>query len=427
MYGENTTQLRDELGTLLQLTRNEPRLEDLSEDTVQLIASFRHSITLWCQQAVRASNPNADLGGTTPRSRGPAEEFRFRLATTRAAYTAPLPTLEQLTTPHDDHIVDAWRRAAKAAALSEHDFPAGLTYGHLTDAQCMTVLKDAAEVTRAIVGLDRRHAASTRWAPIEERDLLGRAAVVCAAHSGYSEPDYTVDRHGWRPPVTLADGPVLSGLGGVLQAENNILVRLRYQPDGHSLRLILDSQRIVSHHAAELARTTPEASQLNEKWAVRSQTYALLIEQTRNLRGLIGHGGAAAEGAVAASRISSLYADTPVDQRQLRHLDALFDHIDRRIAETIAKGADDRSYLMRIGIPRVDLSVGGAVKQQRSRHIPLDAPKRAPALVTVDQRLRPRATRVPDSPVSAADREAFVSSIPNPRQEGASHHVPLGL
>src|SRR3546814_2406894 len=49
-------------------------------------------ISVWCQQAVRASNPHAELGGTTPRTRGPAEELRYRLAAARSAYAAPLPT-----------------------------------------------------------------------------------------------------------------------------------------------------------------------------------------------------------------------------------------------------------------------------------------------------------------------------------------------
>ncbi|MCW2787322.1 MAG: hypothetical protein JWP74_3839 [Marmoricola sp.] len=400
MYGQNTTQLRAELGTLMQLTRNEPELGELPKDAVQLLASFRHSITLWCQQAVRASNPTADLGGTTPRSRGPAEEFRFRLAIARAAYTAPLPTLDELATPYENRVVDAWRRAAKAAVLGEHDFPAGLSYVSLTDAQCMTVLKDAAEVARALVGVDRRFTAVPSWEPIIDRALLGRSAVVCAAHSGYTEPDYNIDRRGWRPPVRLSDGPVLPGLGGVLQAENNLLVQLRYQPDGHSLRLILDSQRIVSHHAASLARVAPGVESLAVKWAERSQTYVLLIKQSRNLRGLIGHGNAAIEGAMAASRISSLTLDAAIDARQLWHLDALFDHINRRLAETIAKGADDRSYLMRIGIPRVDLTGGGAVKQQRSRHIPLDVPTRAPLLDTARNRLMPKSAE-PQTPTSA--------------------------
>ncbi len=428
MYGENTALMREALGTPMQLGRDSRSVDDLPADAIQLIGSFRHSITVWCQQAVRASNPSTEGGGTTPRTRGPAEELRVRLTETRASYSAPLPTVEQLATPHPHHVVDLWRQAAKGAALGEHDFPAGLTYAEVTEEQAMTVLKDAAEITRALTGLDRRYVTSVPgWEEIVDADLLGRAAVVCAAHAGYGEPDYSVDRRGWRPPVRLADGPTLPGLGGVLQAENNLLVRLRYQPDGHSLRLILDSQRIVSHHVAALAPTVSGGRALATRWSERANTYALLIDQTRNLRGLIGHGVAAAQGALAASRARTLSPSTPIEPRALRHLDALFIHIDRRIAHTIKAGADDRSYLLRVGIPRVDLTSGGAVKQQRSRHIPLDFPQRAQLLVTVDQRLCAPARRAPVSPTCATERANFVNSIPHRRQEGASQRVSPGL
>lgn len=79
MYGDNTAALRGELATLLQLTRNKQGLDTLTPEDVVLIASFRTSLTLWCQQAVRASNPDGDFGGATPRSRGPAEELRSTL------------------------------------------------------------------------------------------------------------------------------------------------------------------------------------------------------------------------------------------------------------------------------------------------------------------------------------------------------------
>ena len=45
---------------------------------------------------------------------------------------------------------EAWRQAARAAVLGEHDFPGGVRYSDLTDQQCMTVLKDAANVVRGL-------------------------------------------------------------------------------------------------------------------------------------------------------------------------------------------------------------------------------------------------------------------------------------
>lgn len=423
MYGDNTAALRGELATLLQITRNQQGLDTLTPDDVGLIASFRTSLTLWCQQAVRASNPDGDLGGATPRSRGPAEELRHRLDQARTAYTAPLPDLDQIATAHPHHVVDLWRRAAKAAALGEHDFPAGLGYGNLTEHQAMTVLKDASEVARALTGLDRHYSAALPgWEPITEADGLGRAAVVCAAHAGYDKPDYSVDQHGWRPPVQLVDGPALPGLDGVLQAQNNMLVHLRHQPDAYSLRLIFDSQRIVSRGAMKLCNQSPNREQIAAKWDHRHETYRQLIDQSRNLRGLVGNGLAAADGALAAARMNNLSPAGAVSGNQLRHLDALFTHIDRRIAAITRAGASDRSYLLRVTIPRIDLSSAGAVKEQRARHVPLDVPTKARLLVTVDRRLRAPEPRRPVSPTSATERAAFVRSVNGPTQEGSIHH-----
>src|SRR3546814_18448047 len=66
---------------------------------------------------------------------------------------------------------------------------------------------------------------------------------------------------------------------------------------------------------------------------------------------------------------------------------------------------------MRSGIPRVDLSAGGAVKQQRSRHIPLDVPPGAPVLATAKNRLTPKPDE-PRVPVgSARSRASFTQSV----------------
>src|SRR3546814_16652359 len=123
MYGDNTAALRGELATLLQLTRNQQGLDTLTPDDVALIAAFRTSLTLWCQQAVRASNPDGDFGGATPRSRGPAEELRHRLDQARTTYTAPLPDLDQLAPPHPPHLLSPCRRAQKAQTTPQTPFP----------------------------------------------------------------------------------------------------------------------------------------------------------------------------------------------------------------------------------------------------------------------------------------------------------------
>ena len=80
----------------------------------------------------------------------------------------------------------------------------------------MTVLKDAAEITRGLVALDRRYAGIPGWERLKDQGRLGRAAEACATFAGHDDPDYTVDHLGWRPPPTTVDGPAMPGLLGVL-------------------------------------------------------------------------------------------------------------------------------------------------------------------------------------------------------------------
>ena len=90
-------------------------------------------------------------------------------------------------------MVESWRQVARAAVLGEHDFPGLMDQGRLSHAECMTVLKDAAEVTRGLVVLDKRYDNIPGWVPIRERARLDRAAQVCAVFAGNKEPDYAVD------------------------------------------------------------------------------------------------------------------------------------------------------------------------------------------------------------------------------------------
>ena len=140
--------LRAELATLLRQHRIQHRLGGTGHATRspsrppwnkrealgQQISRYRHGVLVWCLQAVRAANPRINLQGTTGRRRGPAEELRHRLTRAVDASTAGHPPLRELTTEQEFPIVETWRRAARAAALGEHDFDAGLGYGRLTEA-----------------------------------------------------------------------------------------------------------------------------------------------------------------------------------------------------------------------------------------------------------------------------------------------------
>jgi hypothetical protein len=430
MYGENAGQLRAELTVLLRQHRIQQRLGGQGIQTVpetttveqrkelgEQIAHYRQAVLVWCREAVRATNPRIALEGTSGRTRGPAEELRHRLDAAVNASEASLPTMEELATEQSFPMVETWRQAARAAALGEHDFSAGVGYGGLSDAQRMTVLKDAAEVARALVGLDRRHSNIPGWRSLKDQGRLGRAAEVCATFAGYDEPDYTVDLRGWRPAPKTIDGPALPGITGVLQAEHNLLVHLANFPDARNLRVVLDSQRLVTGNAATLVEST--APELAAKWRTREATYLRLVRGTRDLGGMLGNGGpAAGQGAVAASRIQRLTADDVVDPTRLRQLDRLFAHIDDQISRIIEHGAKERLYFLRSEIPRLVQTGTGLVKKLQDRYIPITSPVQTDLIKIVRTELRPPPVEL-HPPKGAArsrlDFEAAITHRPAPR------------
>jgi hypothetical protein len=82
----------------------------------------------------------------------------------------------------------------------------------------------------------------------EVRDAadVGWAALATALDVSLGQPDYSVDHTGWRPRTKPILGPAKPGVLGVLQAEHNLLVRVKSLPNAMNLRLIVDSQRLLT-------------------------------------------------------------------------------------------------------------------------------------------------------------------------------------
>jgi hypothetical protein len=429
-YGENGRQVRAELTTLLRQHRIQQRLGGPGIHTVpetttpeqrellgEQIQRYRYAALAWCLHAVAAANPRINLEGTTARSRGPAEELRYRLKQSINFSNAGLPPLNELSTQREFPMVEGWRQVARAAVLGEHDFPGLMDYGRLSNAQCMTVLKDAAEVTRALVVLDKRYENIPGWIPIRERGRLDRAAQVCAVFAGYDEPDYSVDHKGWRPPPATIDGGPLPGIGGVLQAEHNMLVHLAQFPNALNLRRVMDGQRILSHEAARRAPNV--APDLIEKWLEREQTYKRLIDETRNVGGLVGKGGlAAAEAANAVGRLRHVHVEEVTSPEPLRDLDKLFTRTDARIVAIIEQGVAERLYFASVKVPRIVGGTGELVSPARERYVPITSPIQSDLISITRHRLRPPPV-APAAPAgSHASREELRESIdhqPGPR------------
>ncbi|GAB3662649.1 hypothetical protein GCM10027596_24580 [Nocardioides korecus] len=422
-YGENGHQLRSELTTLLRQHRIQQRLGGSGTYTVpasttaeqrellgEQIQRYRYAALTWSLHAVVAANPGMNLERPAERSRGPAGELRYRLAQSIKASHAGLPPLPELTTPQEFPMVESWRQVAKAAVLGEHDFGGLMDHGRLTPAQSSTVLKDAAEVARALVVLDKRYENIPGWIPIRERGRLDRAAQVCGVFAGYGESDYSVDHKGWRPPLATIDGGPLPGIGGVLQAEHNMLVHLSSFPNTLNLRRVLDGQRILSHEAAR--RGPNAAPDLIDKWLYREQVYRKLIDETRDVGGLVGSGGsAAAEAANAVGRLRHIQARKLTMAEPLRDLNKLFTRVDARVAAIIEQGVDDRLYFASVKVPRIVDSGSDLVSPVRERYVPIAAPMNTGLIAITRQELRPPPVAPPVPAGAASSREELRESI----------------
>ena len=92
---------------------------------------------------------------------------------------------------------------------------------------------------------------------------------------------------------------------GVLQPEHKLLVRLASFRDEMNLRLLVDSQRLLS------AGLVPYVQRIDldlaGQWGARAETYSRIQRELRNVGGRLGNGTAAAgEAANVVSRLKAL-------------------------------------------------------------------------------------------------------------------------
>jgi hypothetical protein len=258
--------------------------------------------------------------------------------------------------------------------------------------------------------LDKRYDQIPGWQPIPGRKRLDRTAKACAAFAEVGEPDLSVDRHGWRPPSALIEGGPLPGIGGVLQAQHNMLVHLGRFPNMLNLRRVIDGQRIVSADAARLAPAV--APDLVDRWRERQQVYQQLTLETRNVGGLIGDGGAAAaEAANAVGRLRRVNVDEIVGSEPLRDLNKLFTRTDGRVAAIIEQGAAERLYFRSVKVPRLVDGPDQLVNPARERYVPIHSPAQPDLLAIARRQLRPPPV-APTPPLAACgSREELRESI----------------
>ncbi|GAB4005487.1 hypothetical protein [Nocardioides ultimimeridianus] len=436
MYGETGDRMRTELAALLRQHRVQYRLDSGGsrppaerEAAGRLILRYRHTVLAWCAQAVMAAKPLV-FSSALPAPANPfrasneagaaVSELARALHVARDASTAGNATLELLSRPSDNAVVELWRGAASAAALAEHDTN-GLAGATLTAAQAEALVGDVAAVTQALVMLDHRYANTPGWERLADRSRLGWAALATALDVSLGQPDYSVDRAGWRPRTKVLRGPVRPGVLGVLQAEHNLLVHLRSFPNAVNLRLIVDSQRQVSHSLAPLAERV--SGDFAARWIARGATYAVIQQQLRNVGGRLGHGGpAVGEAANATARLRALSPDTIIEPRVLAGFQTLFDLIDDRVADIVEDGIDRGVFVERIKVAQVGADTRRLIFPTGEKFVPVSRASDLDVVRTLRERLRPS----PD-PSFASPRESradlHTAILHRPSNRGANRDV----
>lgn len=440
-YGETGGAIRAGLTELLREQRIQYRLsasprrftnstgEQRAEYAAQ-VTRYRQTLLAWCHQAAIAADPyigdHDHFGRTRTRPSNPYEFLHAGLARVIDASTAPLPTIDELTTRHEVSLVESWRQIARAAALGEHDFRTDTDQGLMTAAQCRTVIRDVAAITQAIVILDHRYQHTPGWEKLHLPGRLGWAALSAALDAALDPPDYTVDHRGWRPPLPYIRGPARPGLTGILQAEQNLLVRLTNATSASNIRLVVGSQRVVS---ADLADRSPDDN-LSAKWRTRAETYDLLHGSLRDVGpGHASHGGAAGrEAGALIDRIRHLPSDASPDAKMLTAFDKRFTHIDTRLAGLIEHGIENGTLLRRTRLPRLDATSGQLVKAARERYAPIDRVGDTDLPGLIRNRLRPNVDADPPGGAGRSRADLYAAIVDNTagRSLSVSSGRPIG-
>lgn len=400
MYGENGAAMRTELAALLRQHRVLHRLgePDSPERDAhsELAMRYRQSIVVWCSQAMRETEPML-FSNLPPRPANPfralegratgAGELSRAIDHARSQSSHPVASSELLALPSGNEVVDHWRHAARAAALAEHD-TGGTIAARFSAAQAQTLAGDVAAIMQALLVLDQRYRNAPGWEPLAQPTRLGWAALATATDVSLGGPDYSIDQTGWRPKTKVIEGPARPGILGVLQAEHNLVVKLRAFPNPMNLRRIVDSQKLLSEHLAPYGARFDES--LANRWTERSATYALVQQQLRDLGGRIGRGDlAAAEGANAVTRLRALPHDAIVEPRVLAGFDLLFNRLDRGVADVIDEGVSRGVFVQRTTMPRIDIAGGQLVQPVRERFVPVTTATDLDVVHTARTRLRP--------------------------------------
>ncbi|MGY0390581.1 hypothetical protein ACWZJV_26715 [Nocardioides sp. WG-D5] len=326
--------------------------------------------------------------------------------------------MRELATPQDIGIIEEWRRAAKAAALAEHDLDGGLGGGILTHREWLTLVGDIADITKALRVLDHRYRNLPGWERLKGVRGLDQHIDDCSTRSQarYGIPDYNIDWRGWHAPHPEIS-PDADTITRVIAAEHRLLSSLKTVPSMANLRHLLHSQRELSNLAALRARDiAPEQA---AQFRRREQNLAKVSKTARTAGGLAGTGASATQRSADAVRLlATIPIGEMIDVDALRNLDKLFRHIDNALHRAIEYGFNTRIYLVRNTLPRIDPTDG--LQPHRARQIfePLQHEGRTPLVAVARRYLRTAPVQIAPPGVAAINRADFDNAINRRRSSG---------
>lgn len=461
-YGQATRDLRDALTTLLtdhpdhlRRTRRtstgdgiDSRTDggDMQAEHVALIQCYRLPVLQWTLATLNLAVPPRAKATGVMWIAPAALRHKVRSVTDHAQKSSPRPTREQLATPHTHPVVEEWRQAAVAAVrclTEEHGALDGLSR-----ADSLLAIRDAADLTRALVILDDRSHSLPGWQHLSGGRYAGgggysyswgllRAAERCTmwvnAYSlapdldgrGTREGDF--DHHGtYHLRQDITPGPYPPGPTGAIDALHNGLIRLQRPLSPNPVRQLLLRNFHLARQLAHLASVTDEDAA--RSLVTRALAYRALLETITNL----GGAGSRDPGAVQEfdTALALLTATKSATREEINVLHRLLTHTDRRLAHLIQHAIGDQTYLVAHGTT-VTRSPTGAGTQTKPRLVPITY-NSARALIRAANALaeHARTTRTtlerprPDTSLIAEDalthRADFAATIYSRRRRGTT-------
>ncbi|KAE8765354.1 hypothetical protein [Georgenia thermotolerans] len=345
----------------------------------------------------------------------------------------------ELGTVQDIPLVEIWRRLAVASLVGrERELP--VLADKIDNDQARVVLRDVADLVRALVILDVRYSAIPGWQRLglkssshnidpTKRVLVNStiaAAQLCSQWVGNLSPEDAVrtDRLGYVDRAPLLPMPYPFGIDGAIAALHNTYVRLGLEfPRADVLTAIVRVQRRLSVLALELARAAVDEEHTNA-FEDRAERCARVLQPlAKDVGGNLGDGRATmadSQAALFALADAAQIGDT-ASTEDLQSMNRLFTMIDKRVATRIRQGIHDRRYFVSRELGLSSERVGG-VRRAIRKYEPITKVSH-PDLIAAVKRLAPHAPSGVVSTDALSARTEFTALVGSPEKHRSGRRV----